>query len=328
MEESAMRCPFLREAQVKSCRASTFRKMIVRLPGQPDNERCSSSAYMECPAARQHHEEHPSLDHCPFLQESLVQYCAAGSVTKYVPYSESVLSRCGTDSHKYCELFVALANPGADAVNGAGVSADQSSDVKNEHDVDGMRVPDGLWYSPNHMWLDVSDDGVLHVGIDAFLARILGDVDQITFVTTKGTCRPTAVLSLKGADLQMMFPREIVVTKTNSYLRTNPSKMLADPYSAGWLFEGVEIRETREQHTAVTHGLISGKEAATWMHHELARVNTLVHDLIARPQEHGVVLMADGGGIQTGFMKHLDRVEILQLFNEFFSPLANWRKVL
>ena len=106
-----MRCPFLREAQVKFCRASAYRKMIVRLAEQPEHERCSSREYVNCPAAKQHMEDRPSIDHCPFLHESLVQYCTAAAVTKYIPYTESVLSQCGTESHKYCELYLGLAQP-------------------------------------------------------------------------------------------------------------------------------------------------------------------------------------------------------------------------
>ncbi|MFZ4621995.1 MAG: hypothetical protein ACOYNS_15645, partial [Bacteroidota bacterium] len=106
-----MRCQFLREAQVKFCRASAYRKMIVRLAEQTENERCSSKEYVTCPAAKQHLEVNPSSSHCPFLHESLVQYCTAAAVTKYIPYTESVLSQCGTDSHKYCELHLALAQP-------------------------------------------------------------------------------------------------------------------------------------------------------------------------------------------------------------------------
>ena len=106
-----MRCPFLREAQVKFCCASEFKKMIVRSQGDESNEICSSSAYAACPSVKQRHEELPSQAHCPFLQESLVQYCSGASVVKYVPYSDPSLSRCGTSSHRYCELFLMISHP-------------------------------------------------------------------------------------------------------------------------------------------------------------------------------------------------------------------------
>jgi len=104
-----MRCPLLREAQVRFCTASPYRKLIVRLPVKPEQERCSSAEYVLCSSARQHFEERPSADHCPFLQESLMQYCGAAAVPKFIPYSEAVASRCTGDGHNTCAAFAALA---------------------------------------------------------------------------------------------------------------------------------------------------------------------------------------------------------------------------
>lgn len=323
-----MRCPFLREAQVKSCRASAFRKMIVRMPGQLNNERCSSPEYVNCPAAKQHHEDQPSLVHCPFLNESLVQYCAAGSVTKYIPYSEAVLSHCGTESHKYCELYLALANPDQANFHEFDV-AEKNLDVDRtkEHVVDDVRVPGWLWYSPNHMWLDVNADGCVHVGIDAFLAKILGSLERLSFVTTKGINRPTVVFTVNGVDLQMVFPNQLNITNLNSYLRTNSSKMFSDPYTLGWLFEGTEVRDaSSKKESSLYNGLVSGASAVAWMQDEIKRITQLAHQLSHKADAQGSVLMADGGGVQHGIVQHLTRDEILHLFNEFFSPLASRRK--
>ena len=44
-----------------------------------------------------------------------MQYCGAAPVAKFVPYSESLLSRCGNDSFRYCELYLAMAHPKMEA---------------------------------------------------------------------------------------------------------------------------------------------------------------------------------------------------------------------
>jgi glycine cleavage system H lipoate-binding protein len=315
-----MRCPFLREAQVKFCSASAFRKMIVRLPEQPENERCSSPDYVHCPAVKQHLEEHPNAVRCPFLTESLVQYCTAASVTKYIPYTESLLSQCGTDSHKYCDLFLALANP-ENTIPAVGQNQQPSV---GEEIVSEIRVPVSLWYAPNHMWLDVTEEGMLHVGIDAFLAKTLGSIETITFVTVKGIQRPTVAFTVRGVDLQLVFPNQICVLRANTYLRTNPGKLLADPYGYGWLYEG-EILKSSER-SSVCHQLISGNEAIEWMKHEVERMSAFAHALTARSDVNGAVLMADGGGFCAGLAQHINRDELLQMSNEFFSPFADWRK--
>ena len=152
-----MRCPFLHETQVKSCRASSYRKMIVQGAGQSSEGRCSSPAYVECPAAKPLLEGTAVLDQCPFLHDSLVQFCGASSLTKYIPYSEEVLSHCGTDSHRYCELYLTLAQPERHAaMSTPGVEAGGTAALEREVLVEGIRVRTDLHYSPYHMWADVS----------------------------------------------------------------------------------------------------------------------------------------------------------------------------
>ena len=317
-----MRCPFLREAQVKSCRASAFRKMITRESAQDDTERCSSPEYVTCPAVKQHREERPSLAHCPFLQESLVQYCAAASVTKYIPYSEALLSPCGTASHRYCELFLAIASPAGTPSREQSTAPDPSDKATlAEHDVDGVKVPGWLWYSLNHFWLDLSSEGIIHIGIDGLLARSLGSADRLTFVTHSGVQFPTAVITTGGVDLQLSFPRKLLITKTNSYLRSNPSRMFERPYTLGWLFEGVAPKTSEvEGSDDMLKGLLTGAVAVKWMRHESDQLTKRAHDIAARPVGSDVSLMADGGVSTSGLMRELSMEDILSVFNDFFSP--------
>lgn len=316
-----MRCPFLREAQVKFCRASVFRKMIVRLPEQPENERCSSRDYVNCPSAKQRLEEHPSVDHCPFLHESLVQYCSAAAVTQYIPYTESVLSQCGTDSHKYCELFHTLAQP-----NDGMCECDipQKNGNKIQHLIDDVNIPSNLFYSPNHMWLDIGNDGVNHIGIDAFLAKVLGSAENITFLATKGFQRPTVSFSVHGVELQFIFPIPFNITRSNTYLRTNTGKIFSNPYTIGWLFETTD--DKTKNNSERTEGLISGAKIYPWMKKEMERMTSLAHIISSKPEMNGSVLMADGGIFQIGFAQQLTREELLTLYNNFFAPMVLWKE--
>jgi glycine cleavage system H lipoate-binding protein len=319
-----MRCPFLREAQVRWCIASAFRKMIALLPSQPNGERCSSPGYTSCPMLKQHHQDHPNTDRCPFLQESLVQYCGAASVTKYIPYSESALSQCGSENHKYCELYLTIAQPPGNCEPGPTVQESQQPATDGiENVVEGIRMPTKLWYSTNHMWLDVNDDGMLHVGIDAFLTTILGSADNITFLTKRGWCHPTVLITVQDVDIQLTFPNPIMLTKVNAYLRISPSKLFTDPYSVGWLFQGItEKNSSTHKLSDTTAGLATGGIAREWMRNELKRVTSLIHEIHARPTSAGHVLMADGGSFQHSLLHMLNRKDIINLFSEFLSPFS------
>jgi glycine cleavage system H lipoate-binding protein len=293
-----MTCPLLREAQVKYCRTATVRKLIPLAQSGAADEKCSSGLHRTCKVFQTQPAGPDALGPCPYLLESLMQYCAAAPVAKLVPYSESLLSRCGNDSFRYCELFLSMAHPGARPLHPETVP-----------------IPDHLRYSANHMWLDVAQDGVCHAGIDAFLARLLGSVERLTFVQQKGRRRPGAVLTVGGVDLEVTFPNPFLLTGCNLYLRANPSRVTAEPYTAGWLFEGVSSPETLEN-------LMTGAEARHWMEQEHRRIN----EFLQQQQAAETGTLADGGMVAPALAHHLDRERLLELFHEFFSPYASGKR--
>lgn len=310
-----MRCPFLREAHVQSCQASPFRKQIVRSGGAA-GERCGTAAWRECSVVRELTEEHPSASTCPFHAESLVQYCSSAPVTKFIPWSDQAFSRCGSESHRYCDLYLALARTSAPAA-GEGETAPGSDDA------DGLPVPNWLWYAPSHTWLAVASDGVCHIGVDAFLARTLGGIDRVQFVTTKGLERPAAVLTVRDVDLTVSFPNPVLITGVNGALRADPARLARDPYGLGWLFEGiVRDRATLGAGTPkITDGLLRGDSATAWMRREVLRLRGLAE--AASERISGVRLAADGGLPAPGLIRTLPHEEALRLSHLLLSTATD-----
>ena len=298
-----MNCPFLKEARVKYCDKSAFRKMI-RIAGNVAQETCSSLRHKQCTVYRRYAEDSEDPP-CPYLRESLAQYCAASTVSRFIPYSDPLLSRCGSDSYRYCDVFLGTANP----------PADQAPGGKRDCAVGGMRVPTWLHYSANHMWLDSAKGGSCHLGLDAFLTRVLGTVERITFLKQTGVHRPSAVLTVRGVDLEVVFPNSILLTASNLYLRANPAKLTADPYGMGWLFQGVQL----PGQPPVTSGLIRGDAIVPWMESEIGRMSAFLAECWM--ERHGASLMNDGGVFSPDVLQQLTREETLRLFHEFFWGL-------
>ena len=308
-----MRCPFLREAQVKSCKASTFRKQIVRSTAHSNDERCMTPEYVHCAAVKELHEELPSQSRCPFLQESLVQYCSAAPVAKYIPYSDSLLSRCGGGRHKYCDLFLAVSRPRSAR------PAHSASDMDFE-------LPANLRFTRNHLWIELHDDNSFQIGIDALLARVFGEVDAVTCLPQKGVAHPTAVVSAYGQDYQVVFPVAVVASGFNSNLRVNPSRIVKDPYGLGWLFEGLDAGPLDQKSADAEEILMDAETARAWARADLDRLSSFVHEFAGRQDTRGVHVLNDGGTVGGDVLKYLPRVEALQLFNEFFSSYASHRR--
>jgi glycine cleavage system H lipoate-binding protein len=288
-----MTCPFLREAQVKYCQTASVRKLIPIAPVARAVDKCSSADHVACSVFQAQPIDGDADGPCPYLRESLMQYCAAAPVAKLVPYSESLLSRCGNDSYRYCELYHAMAHPAARA-----------------DEVDGIAMPNWLRYSANHMWLDVTEDGTCHAGIDAFMSRVLGKVERIAYVWQRGEHRPAAVLTAGGTDYEVVFPNLVTLTNCNLYLRADPARLTAEPYTAGWLFEGTPREDT-------TRNLLQGESARSWMESETRHINEFLQ---------AGSYAADGGMFAEGLPGVLPSCRMRALFHEFFSPYAGKRE--
>jgi glycine cleavage system H lipoate-binding protein len=192
-------------------------------------------------------------------------------------------------------------------------------------------MPGWLAYAANHMWLDVCDDGLLYVGVDAFLTRLVGSVERVAFLTLKGFVRPAVVLTVRGVDLTLHFPHPVELVAPNTHLRSNPGRLVADPYGLGWLFEarGGPDRGSRRGRapSRVTQGLRQGPAAREHMSREVRRVAELVHDRILPGHSVGGPIAADGGCPTPDLLLRLSREEILRLFAELFPlPVVSERR--
>ena len=90
--------------------------------------------------------------------------------------------------------------------------------------------------------------------------------------------------------------------------------MTSDPYTGGWLFEGVATPETTEH-------LLQGAAARDWMEHEQHRISEFLQQL----HDPNAKFAADGGTFVHGLSRFLDRDQMLALFHEFFSPMRGKR---
>lgn len=340
-----MRCPFLKEERVSSCTASPFRKMLPTSSLQTDPQRCTSTAYMGCAAARERLagpgalglEGQPAtgsaqgagvgeLTRCPFLHESLAHWCAAAPVVKFIPYSDALLSRCNSDGHRHCLLFVQRAHPSR---RHAGSSLEGIQDANARAAVgDAIPVFEHLAFAGNHMWLDAAEDGSCTVGVDAFLARVLGSVDQVSFASTRGVTRPSATLGVNGADLTLVFPNLIDLNRCNAELRARPNLLVEDPYGAGWLFEGSFVPPPAASAVAAgvprtDEGLMRGGAAVSWMRRETDRLSRTIHELVTVWGDEALAM--DGGIFARGVARQLEREERLSIFKEFFAVTTDRR---
>lgn len=307
-----MHCPFLRKLNVKYCGLYGM-KLIPLSADNAESERCLSRGWHECSLVRGSEAAGSGQDRCPHLCVEDVHYCDLAPVRKLVPCNKAIDSRCVGDGHRYCDLYLAMAEPRARAATpgqGAAVGGDPAL----------AELPDELAYAPNHLWLDDGDGHRVHVGVDAFLTSTLGQVEAITFPARRAAARPSVLLRVGGLDLEMVLPLALREIEPNAHLSVAPGTVNADPYGRGWLFAGVPAGARATEAGQVDSGpFLRGPAARRWLRRERDRLDRFVHDCLDERRGADGGLSTDGGPAAGGLSGFLDRRTLVRLHHEFFA---------
>lgn len=223
-----MQCPFLKETRVRWCRTAGIREPIPE--SQSDDAACRflDERFRTCrwvsPEARQ------SAPPCPHLEHELVQYCEAAPLTRYVPFSEPLLTRCGSSAHRYCDFYLDI------------LRAARPPFADHE-----FAAPADLYYTRNHWWIDAQDDEMCHIGMDAFLVRLLGAAERAGIRTPRGMecpCVPFGGVRLPRDGLYGFLPGADPDRGSQS---ASPPGTAADP--AGAVFGGMAVPGAHQRGT-------------------------------------------------------------------------------
>lgn len=258
-----MWCPFLRETEVRSCDASPFRKLIESGVSH-GREICSTPDHAGCPLLAGAEDPCAARSRCAYLRTRHVLFCEALPVRQFVPYSDAIVSICQGDGHRYCEAYLSL--------------ADAPHPREDEEEIE---APLHLYYAPNHLWLDRREDSTCVIGMDAFVARVLGPLSDVVFLATTGLRCPSVAVSAGGLHLPFVFPNPLELTGINVAVREDPGRVNGDPYLRGWLFRGRDAGVAGSRNS-VTAGLRTGQEAADWIRSEWNQVKRFALEAAGR----------------------------------------------
>ena len=197
-----MPCPFLREGRARYCHAAPVRKLILDGPGATEGGRCASAQYVECELAAKKQDASAiavriwKKSACSIAEfHRLRNWCRSAIRNFQVAPATHIVIAIPT-----CIWHTRTSTP-----------------------------PPNLLYSQNHFWLDAEESGLCHIGVDGFFADIAGTVDGVTFVSSRGTHCPALALTVHGVEWPMSFPNPLMIQKVNSRVRSDPTRLTADP---------------------------------------------------------------------------------------------------
>ncbi len=102
-----------------------------------------------------------------------------------------------------------------------------------------MNIPDNLFYTKEHEWINVDGD-VATVGITDFAQKELGDIvfvevetldEELEIEETFGTIEAVKTVS------DMFMPISGTVSELNGTLEDEPETINRDPYGEGWIIK-------------------------------------------------------------------------------------------
>lgn len=179
-----------------------------------------------------------------------------------------------------------------------------------------LSIPQGLFYSKNHLWTHLEKSGSAKVGMDDLLLHFTGEVKLNYFknpdeIVKKGEIM--AEIDQEGKRLRIYSPISGKFLLTNPLLNEYPEILNEDPYGKGWMCQIQPSNWVEE-----TKSYFLAEEAITWSAKELVRFR----DFLARTmgkysEEPSMIALQDGGELSDKPLS-LMPVEIWKDFQEEF----------
>lgn len=122
--------------------------------------------------------------------------------------------------------------------------------------IEGYNLPDELYYTKDHTWARVEDDGTVTVGMDAFGAKAAGNIEFIDLPMEDDEFESgEAFGSLESAKWVggLLMPVGGTVIKVNEDIEDDLSILSEDPYGEGWLIK-VKPGNLKDDLKALIHG--------------------------------------------------------------------------
>lgn len=101
-----------------------------------------------------------------------------------------------------------------------------------------MQFPENLYYTREHEWLRLTENGEALVGITDYAQSQLGDIVYVDIPTVGQTLEAGAVFgSVEAVKTvsDLYLPVTATILEKNPALDTNPEKVNQDPYGEGWM---------------------------------------------------------------------------------------------
>jgi glycine cleavage system H lipoate-binding protein len=163
--------------------------------------------------------------------------------------------------------------------------------------------PRGVFFHPGHTWAIIQTDGNINIGIDDFVQKLVGRIDEIK-VKSSGTKvkQGEPVIQIRQGTHLLDFnsPVEGVLTIMNEKIIKDPTKLKEDPYTGNWIIQMQPTFLSMD----IPRLLISERSIA-WLKSEISRFRDFLQTQTAADSTVGLTSQ-DGGVSVNGLLEHMN----------------------
>ena len=175
-------------------------------------------------------------------------------------------------------------------------------------DIEGFKFPHGVYLHPGHTWMKIEEDNTVRVGLDDFVLRTLGPLDQISMPLLGKEVRQhrPEITLIRGVNVvKVLSPISGVVPAANPKLDTLANLGCTNAYADGW-FLRIHASELRRE----LKDLMMGTETTAFIGNE-------VECLYKKIEETAGPLAADGGQLVEDICGKLPQLDWKKLARTF-----------
>ncbi|MDH3358917.1 MAG: NAD-dependent epimerase/dehydratase family protein, partial [Desulfobacteraceae bacterium] len=183
------------------------------------------------------------------------------------------------------------------------------TDKPEYKNVSGYKMIEDYYYYFGHSWVNIEKFRRVRIGIDDFISKILGPVDEINLPPV-GTVMKRAeigcILTRNDKKAPIQSPMSGTVCAVNDKVKKNPELVHDDPYHEGWLYmlDSENLKPELE-------GLYFGRECFQWMEKEGQNLYKLMGPIYEQ-------LSATGGELVDDIFGEFPKISWNLLLRTFF----------
>jgi len=183
-------------------------------------------------------------------------------------------------------------------------------------------IPKGYFFGKGHTWVELLPTGSTRIGLDDFVQKIVGAIDEIKPAAAgNSVAKGEKLFSIRQGNKSLSFesPLSGKVVSFNDNVVNFPDVARKEPYKGGWVavVEPTDLSSELKQ-------LSIGNEAAQWLREEIKRFRNFITaqrlSLSGSPATAGATLM--DGGVPVDSVMEQSTQEVWQKFEKEFLGSA------